>query len=84
MKGKDMAITFKNVSFGYTPERKIFEDLNLSLPDSGFITILGQSGSGKTTLLNLLRGNLKPEEGESTSTQKTPPAIGVQSPLLLY
>lgn len=38
--------------------------VNLTLPDVGFISILGDSGSGKTTLLNLIGGLDKPTSGE--------------------
>ena len=38
--------------------------VNLTLPDVGFISILGDCGSGKTTLLNLIGGLDKPTSGE--------------------
>ena len=34
-------------------EIHVINDVNLTLPDTGLITFLGQSGSGKTTLLNV-------------------------------
>lgn len=34
----------------------VCNDINVSFPDSGLITILGASGSGKTTLLNVISG----------------------------
>ena len=37
-------------------EIHVINDVNLSLPDTGLITFLGQSGSGKTTLLNVVGG----------------------------
>ena len=30
--------------------------INLNLPDTGFVFVLGKSGSGKSTLLNLIGG----------------------------
>ncbi len=47
----------------------VLNDINLELPDVGFITILGPSGSGKTTLLNVL-GGLDSFQGEITYDQK--------------
>jgi len=41
---------------GKTNEIHVINDCNLSLPDTGLITILGESGSGKTTLLNVIGG----------------------------
>ena len=38
--------------------------IDLSFPQSGFISILGPSGCGKTTLLNILGGLDKPTSGE--------------------
>ncbi len=35
-------------------EQKVLKDISISLPERGFIAILGDSGSGKTTLLNIL------------------------------
>lgn len=35
-------------------EIPVLEDISLSLPDKGFVAILGDSGSGKTTFLNIL------------------------------
>lgn len=32
------------------------KDINLTLPDSGLVFVLGKSGSGKSTLLNLIGG----------------------------
>ncbi|MDO4680859.1 MAG: ATP-binding cassette domain-containing protein [Aerococcus sp.] len=32
------------------------DDISLTFPDAGFVSILGQSGSGKTTLLNVIGG----------------------------
>ena len=37
-------------------EIHVINDVNLTLPDTGLITFLGQSGSGKTTLLNVVGG----------------------------
>ena len=36
--------------------RPVVEDISLSLPEGGFISILGPSGIGKTTLFNVLAG----------------------------
>ena len=37
-------------------EIHVINDVSLTFPDNGLITILGESGSGKTTLLNVLGG----------------------------
>ena len=47
-------ITFTNVSFGYTKERRIYEHLRLEIKKGQSVAIVGASGSGKTTLFNML------------------------------
>ena len=47
-------ITFNNVSFGYTKENSVFNNLTLNLRAGEKIGLVGHSGSGKSSLLNLL------------------------------
>lgn len=47
-------IVFENVTFGYTPERPILKNLNLTIPAGKKVAIVGPSGCGKSTLLKLL------------------------------
>lgn len=47
-------VALENVSFSYTPERKLIESLNLSVKPGQRIAIVGPTGCGKTTLINLL------------------------------
>ncbi len=47
-------IRLENVTFSYTPERKLIEDLNLEVTSGQRIAIVGPTGCGKTTLINLL------------------------------
>jgi ABC-type nitrate/sulfonate/bicarbonate transport system ATPase subunit len=42
----------------------VVEDLSLSLPEGGFISLLGPSGVGKTTLFNVLAGVDRPDRGK--------------------
>ena len=41
---------------GKSNEIHVINDVSIELPDTGFVSILGQSGSGKTTLLNVIGG----------------------------
>ncbi|KAG4303963.1 hypothetical protein PORY_002616 [Pneumocystis oryctolagi] len=50
-KGK---IQFENVTFGYLPERPIFEDLSFTIYPGQKVAFVGPSGSGKSTILRLL------------------------------
>lgn len=47
-------VTFKNVKFGYTPERTLIKDLNLEVKPNEMVAIVGPTGGGKTTLINLI------------------------------
>jgi NitT/TauT family transport system ATP-binding protein len=52
------------------------KDLNLTVRDNEFLTILGPSGCGKTTLLRLIAGLLRWDEGEITIDGKPVRAPG--------
>lgn len=47
-------IRLDNVSFSYTKEKKLIENLNLDVKKGQRIAIVGPTGCGKTTLINLL------------------------------
>lgn len=48
------SVQLENVSFSYTPEKPLIENLNLSVKPGQRIAIVGPTGCGKTTLINLL------------------------------
>ncbi len=47
-------VELKNVKFSYVPEKKLIEDLSLSVKPGQRVAIVGPTGCGKTTLINLL------------------------------
>ena len=49
-------VEFERVQKSYDGETLVVKDLNLSLPQGEFLTMLGPSGSGKTTCLMMLAG----------------------------
>lgn len=51
----------KNLSFGYTPDELLFQNLNFSLESKKCLAIIGKNGKGKSTLLNCLAGVLSPK-----------------------
>ena len=57
-------VVFKEVSFSYRKDRKLIEDLNLTVPPGARIAIVGPTGSGKTTLVNLLMRFYEADAGE--------------------
>ena len=47
-------IRFEDVSFSYTPERKILDAVNLHIEPGQKVAVVGPSGSGKSTIARLL------------------------------
>ncbi|KAF5326988.1 hypothetical protein D9619_004737 [Psilocybe cf. subviscida] len=57
------SITFENVSFGYRPDRPIFQDLSFTVPAGKKVAIVGPSGCGKSTVFRLLYRFYDPSAG---------------------
>lgn len=47
-------VEFKNVSFGYEPERLILKDISFKVPRGNSVAIVGPSGAGKSTISRLI------------------------------
>ncbi|HHX53728.1 MAG TPA: ABC transporter ATP-binding protein [Clostridiales bacterium] len=47
-------VSLENVSFSYSPDKKLIEELNLQAKPGQRIAIVGPTGCGKTTIINLL------------------------------
>ena len=58
------SVTFQDVTFGYTPERAILQDISFELSAGTRLGISGTTGAGKTTLVNLLTRFYDPIEGQ--------------------
>lgn len=54
----------ENISFGYTPEKILIQDLSLEINKGDRIAVIGKNGKGKSTLLRLLQGELQPTRGK--------------------
>ena len=63
-------INLTNISHSYE-NKKVLDDINLSIRSKDFVAIIGDSGSGKTTLLNIILGLIKPDEGSVTSSNNS-------------
>jgi ATP-binding cassette subfamily B protein len=57
-------VEFSQVSFSYTPERRVLHDINIVAEPGQTIALVGHTGSGKTTIINLLAKFYLPGEGE--------------------
>ena len=59
-------INFKNIDFGYVPEKQVLQGLDLWVKQGQKIAIVGATGSGKTTIVNLLTRFYETDGGEIT------------------
>jgi len=60
-------LEFRNVSFAYSTNKKryeVYRNLNLTVGDHEFFSIIGPSGCGKSTLLKNVAGFTLPTDGE--------------------
>jgi ATP-binding cassette subfamily B protein len=59
------SISFDHVSFAYPgTEKRVLEDITLSLPAGSVVAIVGENGAGKTSLVKLLAKMYAPTSGE--------------------
>ncbi len=48
------AVTFKDVSFGYEPNRLLLHHISFDVPAGGSLAIVGKSGIGKSSIIDLI------------------------------
>jgi len=56
-------VQLRNVSLSF-PDKKIFEDVSLTIYPGDRISLAGENGVGKTSLFRMLKGGLAPDSGE--------------------
>lgn len=54
----------KNLSFSYDGQKDVLSDINFSVKEGDYVSIIGHNGSGKSTLAKLMIGLLKAQSGE--------------------
>ncbi|MDM5460932.1 ABC transporter ATP-binding protein [Bacillus cereus] len=83
MRSKNI-LQFHNVSFHYD-EKPIIDELNASIQDKEFVSIIGPSGCGKSTLFRLITGLEEASTGqiELTETKSHPVGYMPQKDMLL-
>jgi ABC-2 type transport system ATP-binding protein len=65
-------IQIKDMSFGYSRKKKLFDGLSLSLEPGNIYGLLGKNGAGKTTLLKLICGLRFPQAGSCSVLGQDP------------
>lgn len=58
------SIKFKNTTFAYTPDTRLFENFNLEIKKGQKVAVVGPTGAGKTSLINLLMRFYDPVSGD--------------------
>ena len=59
-------VAFEHVSFSYSPDRPLIEDLSLVAEPGRTVAIVGPTGAGKTTLVNLIMRFYELDRGRIT------------------
>ncbi|MFO7796342.1 MAG: ABC transporter ATP-binding protein [Promethearchaeia archaeon] len=57
-------IEFKNLSFQYEEDKKVFENFNLTIQAGERIALVGHTGAGKSSIANLIARYYEFQEGE--------------------
>lgn len=60
---QEVVLRFDNVYFEYQHKKPLLDEASFSVREGAKITLMGQNGAGKSTLFSLIRGELKPKEG---------------------
>ncbi len=72
----ETVLQFKNISFAYPEQQKIFTDFSLSIKQGSLCALMGPSGCGKSTLFEIAAGLLQAENGEILA--KSRPVLALQ------
>ena len=64
-------IEIKNIDFSYyQSEKKVLENLSLTIEENDTIALVGSSGNGKSTLVKILLGLMDPLQAQNTTQKK--------------
>ncbi|MDP2652308.1 MAG: ABC transporter ATP-binding protein [bacterium] len=75
----DMALVLARVSARFPDEKKksvpVLENISLSVPTGGFVSIIGPSGSGKSTLMRVILGLMPHDSGTIVRNYERPAMV---------
>ncbi|GCE50825.1 ABC-type nitrate/sulfonate/bicarbonate transport system ATPase subunit [Thermosporothrix hazakensis] len=92
MEQRSIAVSIKKVSKRYLHQGRevpVLQEIDLTVPQAAFVSLVGPSGCGKSSLLHLIAGLDEPDEGEiilhgdSKSSRAGKCGYMLQQPLLL-
>jgi phospholipid/cholesterol/gamma-HCH transport system ATP-binding protein len=71
----EIAVALNGVVFGYDRRRPVLKGVDMEIPRSKVVAIMGGSGCGKTTVLRLIGGQLRPQSGKVTVAGREVPKL---------
>ncbi|AIR68904.1 SmdB family multidrug efflux ABC transporter permease/ATP-binding protein [Dickeya fangzhongdai] len=71
-------IDINQMTFSYHKGKPVLHDIELHVPDRGFVALVGHTGSGKSTLASLLMGYYVPDSGEIRLDDRPLPTLSHQ------
>ena len=60
---KKLALSIKHLTKIYPNGNKALDSVDFSIPEGGFVALLGENGAGKSTLINVLSGLIPKTDG---------------------
>lgn len=78
MSYNDTIVSFDRVSFKFTHEKPILDEVDFSVREGSKLTFMGQNGAGKSTIFKLIEGVLKPDSGSVNKIPKLSIAVSHQ------
>jgi ATPase subunit of ABC transporter with duplicated ATPase domains len=57
-------VTLEQVTFGYSPEKLLLENTDLSIDLQSRVGLLGRNGAGKSTLIKIIVGAIQANKGK--------------------
>lgn len=60
---KDKNIKIKDLSYSYNEDKTVLSNINISIKENSFVSIVGKSGCGKSTIAGILTGTNEDYQG---------------------
>ncbi len=57
-------INLSGISFAYNSKTRLYENLNMEIPEGTVTCLVGPNGAGKSTLIKIISGVVFPQAGE--------------------
>jgi len=64
-------VTLEQVTFGYSPDKILLRNVDMTIDVNSRIALLGRNGCGKSTLIKLVVGALRPMKGKGAIDART-------------